>query len=723
MRETERTESETFDAASGGEFEEGSEGHAPNSNGGGGAPSAGNSEGSEAAGDTFTGTLRIEGDRVVLISGGIRAEVLVSEEIQRAAEDSALLEERRRAVTAFREYQDRNITLKGVQHEEFILRARPVAMPTMKSDGISGGGSFKLDSETREVFARINQVIEANREKYFEKDYVVAVRPGFQFANGWITEKSAIVVSVRRKLGAPFLEKEALLPPSLEGFPVDVKSASPVELLMARSGSDGKDLKETAKVLPDARIAEFNSLLFALGQERGLNEDEASAAESFTEAISDIGYREPSNAHLNEVTGAMTVTCHVSPDAGWTMLRRFLDNTSNRLTIAMYDFTAPHIVRRLRSAMSHASGSLKLILGPNASLGSGTKADDLPEETVVNRLEKALRQRFEHIFAVVSGRRRVFANSYHIKVAVRDGNAFWLSSGNWQSSNQPDLNPLGADASIPGILQTYNRDWHVVVEHEGLAQMYEKFIEWDMELSGEAGGVEAAPEVEEELPDLFVPEEFVALEAEESGRERPRYFQPARFTFTSQRPLRVQPLLTPDNYAEHVLRHIRSARERLYFQNQSITILKNNESQFKALLEALLDKAKTIDDVRIIVRSEFGAREMVESLRVLGFDPAMIKVQARCHTKGIVVDSKAVLIGSHNWTNSGTLYNRDASLIFHDEGIAKYYEEIFLYDWEHLAHQRINEESVPMLATDKGEESEPAGMVRVQWRNFYEDML
>ena len=38
----------------------------------------------------------------------------------------------------------------------------------------------------------------------------------------------------------------------------------------------------------------------------------------------------------------------------------------------------------------------------------------------------------------------LLASAYHIKVAVRDGAAIWLSSGNWQSSNQPDVHPFVA---------------------------------------------------------------------------------------------------------------------------------------------------------------------------------------------------------------------------------------------------------------------------------------
>lgn len=703
MSEVERIETETLDVIFGGEFEDGSEGNAPIRNS---RPISDTKE--EDANTDFTGTLLIEDDRVWLVSGGIKAEVFASEEIP-SSQNSTLDEERRRAVSIFRDYRNQNVTLKGVQREEFILRARMATMRAGKNN------PSKLTSETAEAFARISQIIEENREQFYQNKDVVSVRPGFRFAQGWITKEPAIVVSVHRKLAPAFLEKGEMLPPAVRGFPVDVKPASPLESLSARNDEDSKEM---AKIVASAEMAGlYFSSADGFGRERGSEEE---SFESITEAVSDIGYREPSDIRLDEVTGAMTVTCHVSPDAGWTTLRRFLDNTSNRLTIAMYDLTAPHIVRRLRSAMSHASGVFRLILGPHESIGGGTKADDLPESTVVTRLENALRQRFEHIFAVVSGRKRVFANSYHIKVAVRDGNAFWLSSGNWQSSNQPDLEPLGADASVPGILRTYNRDWHVVIEHAGLARMFERYIEWDMQLASEAGE-ESAPEAAgSTLPDLLVPESSIALETEEREIERPRYFTPARFTFTSQRPLRVQPLLTPDNYADHVLRHIRSAREKLYFQNQSIAILENNQPKFDELLDALLEKANTIDDVKIILRSEYGGREMIESLAARGFDPAIIKLQAKCHTKGIIVDSESVLIGSHNWTNSGTLYNRDASLIFHDSEIAKYYEEIFLHDWERLARQRIDEESTPVLAFE--EESIPAGMVRVPWRTYFEDI-
>jgi phosphatidylserine/phosphatidylglycerophosphate/cardiolipin synthase-like enzyme len=271
---------------------------------------------------------------------------------------------------------------------------------------------------------------------------------------------------------------------------------------------------------------------------------------------------------------------------------------------------------------------------------------------------------------------------------------------------------------VPGILLDYNREWHVVVEHPGLARMFERFIEWDIEKSREASAPESLPAAPPALPELLVPAPSVEA--------LPRYFPPARMTFNSAQKLRVQPLLTPDNYSDEVLRLIESAQEKVYFQNQSIGFAKNNYADFLALIDALRRKMDDGLDVRLILRGDFGPRVMLENLVARGFDSRNIKFQSNCHTKGIVVDSRAVLVSSHNWTNSGTLFNRDAGLIFHNARVARYYEDIFLHDWEHLAEHIVQQEAgAPVVASLAGsagqEEATPPGMVRVPWNVYYED--
>ena len=115
--------------------------------------------------------------------------------------------------------------------------------------------------------------------------------------------------------------------------------------------------------------------------------------------------------------------------------------------------------------------------------------------------------------------------------------------------------------------------------------------------------------------------------------------------------------------------------------------------------------------MRIIIRRIGDLADTVSRIKDYGFDMDQIRLQTNCHTKGIVIDGKAVLIGSQNWTGDGTGPNRDASLIVYDDEIAKYYEKAFLYDWSRTGRPRIDESlSPPELAT--GEEAVPRpGMI------------
>jgi phosphatidylserine/phosphatidylglycerophosphate/cardiolipin synthase-like enzyme len=51
------------------------------------------------------------------------------------------------------------------------------------------------------------------------------------------------------------------------------------------------------------------------------------------------------------------------------------------------------------------------------------------------------------------------------------------------------------------------------------------------------------------------------------------------------------------------------------------------------------------------------------------------------HNKGVIVDNKTVLISSINWNYNSFMNNREAGLIIENESIAKYYSEVFFYDW------------------------------------------
>ena len=99
-----------------------------------------------------------------------------------------------------------------------------------------------------------------------------------------------------------------------------------------------------------------------------------------------------------------------------------------------------------------------------------------------------------------------------------------------------------------------------------------------------------------------------------------------------------------------------------------------------------------------------------------------MRFQPACHNKTIIVDGETVMFGSHNWSNDGTTTNRDATLIIHDPEAAKYYEKIFLYDWENLARKSVpGERAMPRVERTDGA-SRSVGPCRdnagVTWRKL-----
>jgi hypothetical protein len=134
----------------------------------------------------------------------------------------------------------------------------------------------------------------------------------------------------------------------------------------------------------------------------------------------------------------------------------------------MYDFTAPHIYRTTRSLLKNSTVDWQQTLGPKESLPTeddvdSTKANDIPESSVVRGLKRVASDRFGNAFAHI-GAGKTFASAYHIKVAVRDDRAFWLSSGTWQSSNQPDIDFFDENADRQ-LITLFNREPHDVCEN------------------------------------------------------------------------------------------------------------------------------------------------------------------------------------------------------------------------------------------------------------------
>jgi hypothetical protein len=641
------------------------------------------------------GLLASAGNRTSLSIGGLSVEVLTSNALP--TNETGLKEARKSTQAQLRPLIGTNVSLRGYQSGGYLLGAK--ALPRL--------GTTPVKPEHRGRFQLIGDVLERNRQQLLAIPGVLGVRAGYRFKDGWITDEPCIVAIVDQKLQRAALPSAVRIPDRIENVDVDVAIATPVQQLVSQAMRQGRAIG----------VDPVNPEGFAVP---GASQPEQAFALTDVSAqlVRESKYVPPDNVQLEPVNGPFTIKCHASPDAGWPTLSAFLQQTKTRLTVAMYDFTAPHIMRTIEATSTQNNSSFSLILDPGQSLANGDepnnpKSGDFTEDTVRKDLTQKLGSKFSFVWAAVTRKGKVdqgiFPTAYHIKVAVRDGTAFWLSSGNWQSSNQPDIDPLGPDRGLPNVQTTYNREWHVIVNDQRLAQTYEAFIKYD---EGQAGPLNVSPQAAVR-PDLFVPEDLVAQAV------AAKYFAPKDIDIA--RTETVQPLLTPDNYADHILDLISQAKTTLYFQNQYIKISvdeSKNPPKFAALVDALRGKIDDGVDVRIILRDIGDTRPMLEALKTNGFDMSKVKLQKSCHNKGIIVDGEIVAVGSHNWSGDGTVYNRDASLILFSKTAAQYFQQIFVYDWDHLARQKVSAESaMPRLALSG--EATPEGAFRLPWDAYF----
>lgn len=520
-------------------------------------------------------------------------------------------------------------------------------------------------------FEKITAVINAHLTE-LQKPGVLSVRPGFEFTNHWITGRAAIVATVDVKKAPGALSPADLLPTSIGGFPVDVHQATPLQA--QRLKDPAQFLKEAARLVPEQRPAappmeQTPTGVAVTTPVHGLLPHSKEPH---------IDYTAAAGHPLKPVTATVTIECVASPDQGWPRLHEFLSATKHTLTVGLYDFTSAHVANAVRTAM-HGK-DLKLVLAHPAT---NPTADQTDEQTVT-ALANDLGHRFALAWALDNhdtlADAWIYPSAYHIKVAVRDSATVWLSSGNWNNSNQPDIDPV-ANPADGGEARTRDRDWHLIIDHRGIAKLFEAYLAHDFEV--------AQPHSKP------IPTPPAPLNAAAGNAAAPAGTPPFAQFFAAKTvtgPMTLTPLLTPDPgvYVDAVTELVSSATRTLYLQYQYVQPNPAPDAAaFQKLIKAVIARHKAGVDVRLIV-SKHQTRENLEALQNLGLDVVnQVRIQANVHNKGIVVDGTRVLVSSQNWSGAGVLQNRDAGIIVDQPDIARYFEQIFLHDWDTLSDQKV----------------------------------
>ncbi len=369
------------------------------------------------------------------------------------------------------------------------------------------------------------------------------------------------------------------------------------------------------------------------------------------------------------VTGKMLA--YASPDSTYAVTKKLVDSARHSIVIGIYDFSADYMKDALKRAMRR---------GVSVSLMLDTNPADDPD---LFRELKRLGAECVKAPSSSAGNPIAYFGNAHEKIIVVDGELVMIQSGNWSENSIP-FNE--GDGVVIGEFMAGNRDMGLAVHSPDLAKFFAELVARDMRLAlGEPpGGAPSVVAAVAAVSDSPASEIFF----ESAPASAPTLF-PSR-TFTPSSPVKVTPVVTPENFYATVKEFLRSARRSVRIEQQYIR-------GGQAAVEALLTEVRAARgahpdlDIKIIVSPKYlyGAEKVKFEKAMensdLPFDDNYRYLSARhfvhCHNKLIVVDEEKVLLGSQNWSTSGLTTNRETSLLVEHAGVAGYFADIFDADW------------------------------------------
>jgi phosphatidylserine/phosphatidylglycerophosphate/cardiolipin synthase-like enzyme len=132
-----------------------------------------------------------------------------------------------------------------------------------------------------------------------------------------------------------------------------------------------------------------------------------------------------------------------------------------------------------------------------------------------------------------------------------------------------------------------------------------------------------------------------------------------------------------ESYLGTVARLIAGARERVWVA--MFVVRSEGEDPPRALMQALADAAArgcrvqvALDRGRDWQTREPDGKHLAPAawLDAHGVRVVLDELERTSHTKAVIVDSRRAVVGSHNWTRSALVANREASLLIDDPAVA-----------------------------------------------------
>ncbi len=358
-----------------------------------------------------------------------------------------------------------------------------------------------------------------------------------------------------------------------------------------------------------------------------------------------------------------TASASIGPDSAFNDLIQWIADAEDSIHLHVYQFMSPDLTHALLDAIDR-DVEVTLLLEEGILDGSSTVNNQRGHA-------QALHDAGANVLWMEDPTLISSPYTYiHSKVAVRDAESVWISSGNWKDTSVP---PDGVG----------NREWSIILNSETAAQLVLSRMAWDenpQHLHISAHATRHSPTFDWAL-------------------DEPRHDGITIPTPTQQGPFDAQLMTCPDDCVDGIVGMIDSAETSIElsvqyldldwywgFGDNPIIAALHDAAQRGVSIRLMLNGfyAEWDDEIRDTIHmfnTDWNATEGLDATaRLMAYSDSIVKL----HNKGAIIDGESVLVGSMNWGSSAALRNREMGVLIHHSGLAAEYLASFEEDWNRL---------------------------------------
>ena len=355
-----------------------------------------------------------------------------------------------------------------------------------------------------------------------------------------------------------------------------------------------------------------------------------------------------------------TAVASIGPESTYNDLRNWIDTAQSELHLHVYQFMSAELTGAVISAIDRGV-DVTLLLEDGILDGASTVDNQRGHAQAVHDAG-GLVLWMEDPSQISSPYRYI-----HSKVAVKDTESVWISSGNWKETSAP-------------VDQTGNREWSLIVNSVDLANLVLSRMEWDENQNS----LHISTHQSRHSPSS----EWTMDSAQNTTSQNTPEFIAGPF---------AGKLITcPDDCVASIVQMISSAESSIDLSVQYLDLDWYWGFGENPMIEALHQAAIRGVQIRLILNGFYaewddeirdtihlfntdwnGTQGLDTTARLMSTSENISKL----HNKGAIIDGSSVLVGSMNWGSSAALRNREMGILIDNEELSSKYLSSFESDW------------------------------------------